>query len=489
MKRFVPLLILLIINPLCYGQEVLTPDRLLSLLEKNNPQWEAIRLDREKSLLESRTSALDYRPSWGITPYYSLNTENAFLSGPGYEDILIHTVGATLEGSLLLPSRGTLGWSLSDGWNYLSSESSHTNSQDLSFDLTLTQPLLTGGKFLNGLAYGAERRISVEIPRMMNEINSLIALNSLVEETLSAYMALLVAEETFQLNRRKQELNRQNLDRLSSLRERGLYSGTDFWKRQLETDQSEDDLLEEKYRLEADRERLASSLGIQPDGMILPVLSLSEEDLPPLPAAADSSYLKENRERQLALITEERERLRRDGGLNQSPSQFSVELSLSPQYDPAASTERDLGGSYSDLFEDGGWMETSLTVSLNYSPQRAEKNRLADEHSRVAVSSARIDRERLEKDLLENLKDLLDRDTMLRSKLERIDESLLYQKNLLEREEKLLSLSSSTPLAVEEARLNVDLRALDRKKTLLELYSNRRSILSLAGGEMKGGKN
>ena len=113
MKRFVPLLLLLIIPPLCYAQEILTPDRLIALLEENNPQWEAIRLGREKSLLESRTAALDYRPSWGLTPFYSLNTDKLFLSGPEYEEILTHTAGAALGGSWLLPSRGTLSLNLS----------------------------------------------------------------------------------------------------------------------------------------------------------------------------------------------------------------------------------------------------------------------------------------------------------------------------------------------------------------------------------------
>ncbi len=470
---------------LAWGEDVLTPRRLLSLLTENHPQWEKTLLDRQSAELSADRAALELAPAWYGTPYYSLGTDRYTPYGGESRELLNRTAGLILGGSLRLPSDGTIGLDLTEGWSLITTPDYETHAQTLSLDFSFDQPLFTGGRFINPSAYDARRRTSVDIPRKRGELYSRIGRNSLIEETAAAYLSLILQEEEYRLHVRKLELAREELRRLSSLRERGLYAGADYWKIQLETDQEEDDLLEEAWLLESARARLASSLGLESGDILLPGLDLSLDDIPPLPEGIGyASYLEGNRERELYELAEQEVRLRREGGLGQSPTLLSLELSLTPQYDPEDTSLRDPGESFSDLFAREAWLETALTVSLTYSPRAKEGNRLAGESSRLALETARIDREEKERELRSLLADHLEKDRMLLAKLDRIGESLLYQQSLTDREEKLMDLASGTRLAVEEARLNMALRKLDRKKTLLDLFRNRLAIITAGGGDL-----
>ena len=159
-------------------------------------------------------------------------------------------------------------------------------------------------------------------------------------------------------------------------------------------------------------------------------------------------------------------------------------FSLAPDYIEGSPSDRDLAGSYSDLFLPESPLTAEFTMAMTYSPGRIRKNRLTAEQDSMNSRIAGLEKEEKMTELLSRRVELENRDEMLLLKLERIEESIEYLKVLLNKEKKLLELSSSTPLAVEEAGLNLDLRILDRQTALVDLYRNRLDLMALSGADI-----
>jgi hypothetical protein len=476
-------LFLLLLTPLLYSQEVLTPYLLVEKLSEHNPQWQIGEYNLKKEYLDGERRAMIYEPflNLAMAPAYTLSN-NKFLNSLGQtSSSLTQSTGLNLSLGWRVPSQGTLSLSAADTLSIYSSHGESYLSQNPQLSLSFKQPILVNGKLIEGRAYEAEKQRNVTIPRTQAELNHRKEINTLISTKLTEYYNLLILNENYMLNIEETELARQELNQLSTLKDKGLFSGNDYWKKQLDMEKAEDALLEMEYQLKSAREKLSRSLGESADTLTLPLLEIDSTMIPLPPTEELLSLVDRNGDLESLRLLWEMDRLAWEGGASQKASDLSLSLTVSPQYSPDNPGAETLADSFSDFTAPDSWIKTSLSLSLSFSPSDWAANKLQAERDELASRVSQMNWENYRQKIEEDLKGLLEKDDMLMKKLSRIEESIGYQELLLEKERKLLALSSSTPLAVERARLNRSSRLLDKKVTLVEFSQNRLAILQLAG--------
>lgn len=483
MKHKIALLLLL--TALTLGaQETLTPLLLLEKLTETS-QWSLGENRLKRELLDNERRGLAYKPYlvFSLDPAYSL-TNSVSAGAGGNITTLSHRVGGSASAAWRLPSNGTLTLGLADSLTFLNTEGSLLVRQEPALSLSFSQPIFINGRFIEGRAYGAEKRRNLTLPALQAESTGTSEKNALISSTLGDYYDLLLLNEYYLLKTRENYLLNREMDQLSSLKDRGMYSGADYWNRQLGEEQADDALLEMRYNRDSQLENLAFFLGMDPDALVLPVLTFGEETIP-LPEKEElKALLTDNGDLKKMKILYESDRLAREAGSSQKGSALTLGLSVSPRYAPAHTGSDTLPDSFTDLGAEGAWVQSTLSLGLSFSPTDLKSDRLSAERDRMTEEISRLNYENMKRDLEEQLNSLWNRDEMLRKKLDRLEESMAYQKLLLEKEEKLLALSSSTPLAVERARLNLMTREYDHKAALVEFSRNRLALLQLAGYDM-----
>ena len=326
LKKIAAALLAMIMLTPAFSGEILTPEKLLVLIRENSADWEKGTLTLSRQLLESDLKETAYNSDWYLTPSY---TFYAPVTRDGSDFPLGNIYSLSLGFSRLLPTNGTITVELEDGFGLILLGGDRAFSQDLSAEITYTQPFLSGGRLIDKNAYADTRRVAVDIPRAMASVQNRLRRSDAVAGILSEYYSLLLSEEDYRLQEKKQELRRRELVQLSSLKERGMYSGADYWKKQLEAEQGDDALLEKRHALLTSRRKLAVKIGIEED-FALPRLLLSERELPPSPTDIWTNWPETNGEWQLAGLNDERARLTAESGVNEGPPTLSWDSAWLP---------------------------------------------------------------------------------------------------------------------------------------------------------------
>ena len=463
---------------------------IVPLVLKNDPTVRIMGKGFESSVYNRELLLAGTRPQIQVNkaPEYSLSGSrfsDPFNNGE-ITNLASQGISASMNLTQVLPTDGTLIAGISDSVTIVKKGDDVTIDQEPLFSLSVSQPVFTNGKVIDLSIYPARQSLYGDIPVTRSGLREKTAKNSGLISAFSTYAS------TFRLRRQLQHQNAaielsEKLLNLSRLRaKQGSMTSRELWEEELALESMKEALLELKYALLENEQKLARSLGFRDDfsGTLLseaiPVIEIEQSDaeLAERAATANMEVL------DYILAVEEAEHT---GVLNnrEFSSDLSVSVSVMPKYSPSRSDSDDFGASFSDFFDEDAYIAPVVSMGLSipvYNGGRAKHQREIDKNA-VEIAEANLaSARRLVIDTMQNL--FLRRD-MLTEKLELVRSNLLLEKERLAEKQRLFELKQITPLEVEQVYLKTIEKELETWTTEADLFIISVRILDQAGYDLE----
>lgn len=492
MKKILIILLVLLSSITLSAEEGLTITELLNTITQEN-------LDLQIAKAGSSTAYQGYlRNLAAEKPNLSFVTDSASSPLYGYTGNIpsyssfgvletrdIHTLsaGLALAGSLPGGGRGTL--ALQNSMKLIKEESDPLYlEQAPTLLLSLSQPLLVNGKFIDTEASPLNRRLGqIGWERAVlreREIKNRIIHNSLIlfHQIISLRETVIYLEEQLKLF---------NLELAKARENRGLgrISETDLLSLELRTSRQETLIFDTKYQLLVAEETLAGLIGKR-DLASLPLVweysfsdPASERDISTVPQMASlrdklmqpgSNDPMNNPGPAAATLALEEQRIRsRLSGLSEGIN-MDLSFRFSPQYPQDRETPEKFLSSITDLFDEQAKPSLSLGLSLRvplYEGGAAQARRSMDS---LAEKTAALSLEKSRREISEAGMFLLRRLVVLEDKISFLSAQREYDGRLLEKEKSRLSLGLANELDVETVRLALNSRQREMDVTEREWF-------------------
>ena len=478
MKKITGLILLLgIIVPLGSQESsnIISVQDIPGLLRGENLKWHS--LDREKQLREYQIR----RNKWTFRPDLTLSLSPAY-GVASTINTTSHSVGFSLGSKWLLPSDGTLSVTLSDITTFSNSSGASSVSQNPSIQFSYTQPFWVNGKLLAPKLYRYSRAVSLDLPAQKSSFKTLSERNTLIRSTVSLFATADQNHVKLTLKTKERDLREQDLYILDQKRHQGLVSGNAYWKSQLEYSNTEDLLLEIRFESQASTDALAAALGIEGD------VNLSNEvpRLHLLPAEDEALENFETLNPELINLRSSQQEQQMNEALSGKANGGSLSLALNftPSVPPGSTTATNFGDSVSRYFNSGARLNPSFTISYSTSLSGQAKSRIDGQMTAVSDDNRRIEYQRSKEQKGRLLSSLYNKREMLIAKKSQIEENLAYLEKMLEKEQALRDIASSTALEVGWAEWNRDSRMADLNTVRWEILQNRLDIGTMIGEDL-----
>ncbi|MBN2048995.1 MAG: TolC family protein [Spirochaetales bacterium] len=419
------------------------------------------------------------------TPLYGYGNRSASGFGvPLVEES--HTFAGSLSLSSLLPTGGRASLSVDNSLRVSRPEDGDTwtYNQDPGVGITLFQPIFTNGKFIDGSILSKTRR-NAEALWESSRTDSLHTLNGVLLGTFRSLHQIETLRRQVELLKRGVDLAVIRRDVADEDRSRGRISESDLLEIELQVGKQRESLFDASYRLTLSELDTAGLLGLEnlssytyrPD--YREVESLLEElgrdidtqfnDVSGNPSVLQASLDKEQRELALSL-----------NGLDNAPT-LGMGFLMGPRYPDTREDENAFLPSLSELFSSDAGVDVSFGLSVSFDLWDggvAASRRKADEAALTMASEALMEARRT---VQLEVKNLITRMSLLNQRISLLEENIEIDSRLLQREEQLLALGTSTAVNVETVRLALLNRQAEVQNLLGERFLLGLQFLSLTG--------
>lgn len=443
---------------------------LLLAAKNNHSNWKILNRNEELTELNRNMNLNMFYPDFQFgdmdIPIYN----GGFLTKSWY-----HSLGLTAQvnwllptdGSLVLQTTNTTVFSDSDGWNY---------SQAPSLSISYSQPMWLSGKIFEPSLYGKLVKLRVDIPYKEENLKFLIDSNNLVLETVKEFLAIESSLKKLKLKQEELNIINSEVEIYKVNRNNGSISGSEYWKKQLEAQKTQEVLWTNKYNHEVKLENFYNDYGLQ---------TLPELDINSVPYVVKDTFNNDGiyPVAYLKKIQMEKSGLEYDLNRKNYASNLTGSFSLSPNYGTREDSSK-FGNSFTDLSSEDSYIDYSFSLSFSLSSNKAYEEKISQKITRLNRENLRSDYEQTVINEEREYQGLLKSRTFLKEQAENLENSLKYAEELLRGEQKLYESGRSTGLLLKQAQFNVDSRLEDIRNTSAELYVTELEILAKSGFDL-----
>jgi outer membrane protein TolC len=445
----------------------------------------------------------------GFTPEQQ-SQQYSFIGGPPFflpQSVDVtnqgnHTLGARLSLSQILPTAGTLSFSLGNTMtaSTLGSESiggvptspSPLYSQKPVVSLGITQPIFFNGKLIDFALFPATIRKAELGYREQNQAER-AQRNQTIGQAVLQYFSVVQLRKNVAQTRKSIAVTQGNLDTLQKNYSLGAVAESDLLDAQINLLRQKQGLLELSSGLAKTERLLGHSIGRDDLGG-LPLA----DSIPTLPFRLGSQEIREKALsghpllRQKGLALEEKRADEVLGGQRYASS-LALSFSFSPRYPYTQSSTlfssspytSDFAASFTDLFKPGWGQDYSvsagLTIHLFDGGQQAQNRAGAQAMSALAEQGLLAQTQ----SVLDQVELDLSQKASLEEKVALLREAARLAERRLATEQSLLSLGKSTDLAVAERSADAEAKAIDLWRASADHYLTVIDLYSLAGEDLE----
>ncbi|MBN2617873.1 MAG: TolC family protein [Spirochaetales bacterium] len=460
------------ITPLLFSENIISLEDIVNNAIKNHSSW--INLEKNSENVKFNTSLLkeSFFPNFsfgdGETPIYTYGSQN---------EKYYHYISLVTQMKWWLPTDGTLSISALDTISFTETDDDNVISQAPALSFSYSQPTWLNGKFIEPSLYSKIHRLQLDIPLNKERIKYLINRNSLIYDLIKDLLDIDNKKREVQLLEMNFKIANDELDVFKLNRDKGLVSGTEYWKKQMERDTVQDSLWEKRSNLEVTHSRFLKNYGYNPEKDVINIF-----ELPELPNISVYDNSMPTLLMMLEKIKLEEAELQSFVYKKQFASNLTTSFSITPKYGT-----RENQSSFSDSLNfstEESYIDYSLSVTFNLSSKNIREQNTQKKISELSYDIAKREYEdaaktaKAESELLsDNYKLLNDRKTMLLSSID-------YAETLFIGEQNLLDVGRTTPLLLQQAKFNYELRKNDLKNIENDLYLINIKMLSEYGYDL-----
>ncbi|QEN03554.1 TolC family protein [Thiospirochaeta perfilievii] len=448
----------LCISPFLFSKDIISIVDILNNASKNHSSWINLEKNRENVKLNTVLLKESFLPDFsfgdGQTPIYTYGSQS---------EKYYHNISLITQMNWWLPTDGTLSISALDTISYAQTDDDNVISQSPVLSFSYTQPTWLSGKFIEPSLYSKIHRLQLDIPLNEDRIKYLIDRNNLIYDLIKDLLDIDNKKREVQLLEMNFKIADDELEVFKSNRDKGLVSGTDYWKKQLERDTIQDSLWEKKSNLELIVSRFLNNYGYSSKKD-----SLNMPEFPELPTIPLNDNPTPSLLMMLQKIKLEKAELQSTVYRKQNASYLTTSFSIAPKYgirnDPS---------SFSDSLNFGtedSYIDYSLSVTFKLSSKNIREQNTQGKIVELDYDTAKKEYEDTDRTEKLELQLLSDNYKILKDRKERLFSSINYAKTLFDGEKKLLGIGRTTPLLVQQAKFNYESRKNDLKNIENDLY-------------------
>ncbi len=459
---------------LLFSDEIISLDGLLNKAAVNHSSWINLERSRENvklnNMLLKESLIPDFTFGDGATPVYTVGSS---------KEKYYHNIALVSQMNWWLPTDGILSVAASDTFSFIETDDNYVIGQSPLLSFSYSQPTWLKGKIFEPSLYKKMYKLQMEIPLNEEKIKYLIERNRLILDAVKELLELKFTQRTILLLETQFNLAEDELEVIKLNRDKGIVSGTDYWKKQLERDSLQDSLWEKKSNFKVNLNSFLSNYGYKNN---FDTNDLSISELPKLPTAPldddiSSSLLLLLKEIELEKTELESSLLRKEYASN-----LTTSFTIAPQYGI-----RDKTSSFFDSFNfktENNYIDYSLSVTLKLSSKNFKEQKIHSEIIKLNNETARLVYDDAVRKQRVDTQLLADQYQILLERKKRIESSIKYAETLYIGEEKLIGIGRSTTLLLKQVKFNYESRKNELDNLEEEIYLVNLKILTARGYDL-----
>lgn len=497
MKKLITVIILLTIGFSAFGEEmglkdifkrVLQSDETLKIAEASiDSAYQGYRITRGRG---NPQITLSTDPVYGVGMRRDYSFDDF---PPETRTTVTNSFNFGIGLSQLLPTGGVITTSIEDTFQYnvqLAEEDLDQSSslqQQPGFSLNYNQPLFVNGKLIDGQLMKATNQ-SAELGWQSSKKSALGTKNSVLLRASVLYMQLLTIEKNKEFIKRSMSVAEDQLEQTKIDRDRGRASENQVLGLEVAVNRQQKALLDiELAQIQAENQlgsmiRLQDFSAVELGDSITGLLSGAES----YAAAAFGenpldTALRSNPDILVRRFDRESKRLQAQINDSENAPNMSLFFTLNPRYPDDREDEESFTSSFSDFFTEDAGVNLNFGLSFDIPVSDGGTRKARREADETGIRLAELNIAAAENSVREQVRIARKKDELLRQRLELLQVDMTYQRNRLEREERLASLNTSTKLEVDKIRLDILSTENQLWETRVDLFINLLELISVTG--------
>lgn len=315
--------------------------------------------------------------------------------------------------------------------------------------------------------------IQLVLPLAEGKLKYIIERNELVLEAVKEILYIKSSLREISLHEIQFNISNKDVHNLKVNRDNGNTSGTEFWKKQLESETYKNIFLENKSSLLTYINDFLSNYGYN---------NMNYFELPELPELPSNVNFAQSPLATLIKIEKQKSEMEIDVNKKKYAGNLTVEFKMIPQYG-IKETSSNFINSF-DFVNDKSYVDYSFNFNLSFSSKQTRQQKIELELSLIKYKISQEKYNSLLKKEKKVLISLFENINILKEQKKGLLDRVNYAETLYNEELKFFSIGRSTPLLLEKANYNFELRKNDLIKVNEEIYSIKLKILWYRGYDL-----